>query len=78
MAFGLFPSLILCYQDSMVSQDKKISKNRGRPATGTNPTVGVRLPPDILNAIEEWRALQRPIPSVPESIRALLKKALRL
>lgn len=60
----------------MSSQDKKIAKNRGRPATGTSPTVGVRIPPELSSQIEEWRAHQRPIPSVPEAIRRLVDQAL--
>jgi hypothetical protein len=61
----------------MVNQDKKIAKKRGRPATGTSPTVGVRVPPKLSDQIEEWRATQRPIPSVPEAIRRLVELGLK-
>lgn len=61
----------------MVNQDKKIAKNRGRPATGSNPTVGVRVPPELSDQIEEWRATQRPIPSIPEAIRRLVELGLK-
>jgi len=55
----------------MTSQDKKIAKKRGRPATGTSPTIGVRVPDEQTDRIDGWRATQRPIPSRPEAIRQL-------
>jgi hypothetical protein len=58
------------------SQDKKIAKKRGRPKTGTNPTVGVRMDAELKAKIEEWRAEQRPIPSEPEALRRLAALAL--
>lgn len=60
----------------MVNQDKKIAKKRGRPATGTSPTIGVRVPQELSDRIEEWRAQQRPVPSIPEAIRRLVEAAL--
>jgi hypothetical protein len=54
-------------------QDKKIAKKRGRPATGTGRTVGVRVRPELSAQIEGWRAQQRPIPSEPEAIRRLVE-----
>ena len=29
-------------------------KRRGRPATGRDPSVKVRMPPDIIQAIDRW------------------------
>jgi hypothetical protein len=75
---ALSSGLFLRYHNIMVNQDKKIAKKRGRPATGTNPTVGVRVPAKLSDQIEEWRAKQRPIPSVPESIRRLIEIALKV
>jgi hypothetical protein len=60
----------------MNSQDKKIAKKRGRPATGTSPTIGVRVPMELTDAIDGWRASQRPIPSRPEAIRRLVELGL--
>ena len=57
----------------MAIQDKKIAKKRGRPATGTGRTVGVRVRPELSAQIEGWRAQQRPIPSEPEAIRRLVE-----
>jgi hypothetical protein len=60
-----------------MQQDKKISKKRGRPPTGTSKTVGVRVRPELSAEIEGWRAQQRPIPSQPEAIRRLVELGLR-
>ena len=61
----------------MAIQDKKIAKKRGRPATGTGRTVGVRVRPELSAQIEGWRAQQRPIPSEPEAIRRLVELGLK-
>ncbi len=61
----------------MIMQDKKIAKKRGRPATGTGRTVGVRVRAELSDQIEGWRAQQRPIPSEPEAIRRLVELGLK-
>jgi len=33
---------------------KDIPKKRGRPATGKDPLVGVRMPPELTKAIDAW------------------------
>jgi hypothetical protein len=33
------------------------SKKRGRPATGRNPLIGLRLPREIVTQIDEWSKL---------------------
>lgn len=63
--------------DAMPGQEKKIAKKRGRPATGTSPTIGVRVADALRLAIDDWRARQRPIPSRPEAIRQLAELGLR-
>jgi hypothetical protein len=52
------------------------SKKRGRPATGTNPSVGVRLSPATIENLDAWRAKQPGIPGRPEAIRRLIEAAL--
>ena len=44
---------------------------KGRPTVDTEP-VTVRLPRDILDAIEKYRREQSDIPSRPEAIRQML------
>jgi len=60
----------------MKSQEKKIAKKRGRPATGTSPTVGVRIPAALITRLDNWRRQQRDLPSRPEAIRRLLEYCL--
>jgi hypothetical protein len=54
------------------------SKKRGRPVTtGTNQSIGVRLPPETLESIDAWRARQPGIPGRPEAIRRLIEAGLK-
>ena len=34
--------------------DNQKKRGRGRPATGTDPLVGVRMPPELTKAIDAW------------------------
>lgn len=52
------------------------SNRGGRPPVDTEP-VTVRLPRDLLNAIEAYRREQDVIPTRPEAIRQLLVEQLR-
>ena len=49
-------------------------KKRGRPATGRDPLVGVRLPPDVVERIDAW-ANERGV-NRSEAIRAMIVAAL--
>ncbi|HEY0027233.1 MAG TPA: hypothetical protein VGC35_05135 [Allosphingosinicella sp.] len=55
-------------------------KNKGgRPRTGIGPHIGLRLYPDIEEALEAWIARQPdPKPSKPEAIRRILRTELRV
>jgi len=53
------------------------TKKRGRPATGVNPAVGVRLPPPLLRQLDRWRS-ERGLVNRPEAIRRLIEEGLRL
>lgn len=50
--------------------DTKKSK-KGRPAVDTEP-VNLRLPRNVLDAIEKFRREQDQIPTRPEAIRTML------
>lgn len=53
-------------------------KVRGRPATGVTPMQGVRMPAELLAAVEEWREDQmEPRPSRAEAIRQILTEHLK-
>ena len=60
-----------------MKQDKMLAKKRGRPATGRGETIGVRMHPDALNALDSWRRKQEDLPSRPEAIRQLVKLGLK-
>ena len=56
-----------------VTQKKRA---RGRPATGQDPTLTVRLPMDLRSAIETWAKQQKDVPSRSEAIRRLIEAGL--
>jgi len=50
------------------------SKKRGRPSTGIGGNVGLRLYPEMEQALDAWIAAQpEPRPSRPEAIRLALR-----
>jgi metal-responsive CopG/Arc/MetJ family transcriptional regulator len=53
-------------------------KKRGRPVvTGTDPVTAMRLPPDLLAALDDWRRQQPDLPTRSEAIRRILRQALK-
>jgi hypothetical protein len=60
----------------MKSEFVQSKKKRGRPATGINPSIGVRIEPAQLAAIDNWRAAQSDVPTRPEAIRRLIDAGL--
>jgi hypothetical protein len=40
----------------MVKSIKDIPKKRGRPATGKDPMVGARFPPELTARVDAWAA----------------------
>jgi len=56
------------------SRKKVIPKKRGRPATGKDPMVSIRLPEKTLAAIDKVAKAEGV--SRSEKIRALIEKAL--
>ena len=79
-AFGsvVFPLLFIsCIHKVMKARHTRIRKKRGRPATGQDPVVPVRLPPEIIKKIDHWGAKQpEPARSRSEAIRRLVETAL--
>jgi hypothetical protein len=52
-------------------------KKRGRPATGRDPLLAFRSPPDLTEKIDAWIGRQpQPRPARSEAIRRLLAEAL--
>jgi len=52
---------------------KVIPKKRGRPATGKDPLIGFRVPPNIAAAIEKFASEEEDRPARSEAIRRILK-----
>jgi hypothetical protein len=50
-------------------------KKRGRPATGRDPFVGIRLAPELILEIDQWSEKAK-APSRSEAIRRLVELAL--
>jgi len=48
-------------------------KKRGRPATGKDPLMGFRAPPDIRASIVRWAENQPDNPTLSEAIRRLVE-----
>jgi Arc/MetJ-type ribon-helix-helix transcriptional regulator len=58
------------------STKKVIPKKVGRPATGRDPVMAVRLPPSLKSHIESWAKRQNDRPTRSEAIRRLIEFAL--
>ncbi|MGD9882952.1 MAG: ribbon-helix-helix domain-containing protein [Reyranella sp.] len=58
----------------MASSNTVIRKKRGRPATGTDPLVAVRLPPEMIAALDGRAAADKV--SRSELIRRLVELGL--
>lgn len=56
-----------------VSRKKEQKRGRGRPATGIGRAEGLRLYPELSDAIEAWRGDQTEEVGRPEAIRRLLR-----
>jgi Arc/MetJ-type ribon-helix-helix transcriptional regulator len=54
---------------------KPKKRGRGRPATGKDPLVGVRLPPEMIKQIDTW-AKREGVASRSEAIRHLVEQSL--
>lgn len=67
-----FASLFRVYQNMAGSRRKGIPKRRGRPATGRDPVVPVRLPAEFIARIDNWGAKQA-AHSRSEAIRRLVE-----
>ncbi len=58
------------------STEKVTPRKPGRPATGRDPVLTVRLPLTVRSAIEMWAKQQKDRPSRSEAIRRLIEIAL--
>ena len=76
--------LLRCYQNVLVLPKHGKIVNRkgngkrppGRPATGRDPVLTIRLPLALRSTIETWAKQQKDRPSRSEAIRRLIEFAL--
>jgi hypothetical protein len=47
-------------------------RGRGRPATGHDPQIALRMPAETRQAVEAWAAKQPDKPSLSEAIRRMV------
>ena len=59
------------------SRKKVIPKRRGRPATGKDPLISLRMPKDRIAEVERWAASQEDPPGRSEAIRRLVELGLK-
>jgi hypothetical protein len=62
---------------STAPKEKSQGKRRGPAPTGQGTPIQVRVHEQFLKALDDWRSVQRPIPSRPEAIRQLAEIGLR-
>jgi len=51
-------------------------RGRGRPATGKDPLVALRLPPAMIKAVDDW-AVKNGVGSRSEAMRDLIDRGLK-
>ena len=55
------------------SRKKVTAKKRGRPATGNDPMMSLRMPKELMGAVEGWAARQADNPARSEAFRRLVE-----
>ena len=55
----------------------KQKRGRGRPATGRDPMIGVRVSPELRKAVERWAGSLADKPNLSQAIRRLIEDGLR-
>jgi hypothetical protein len=65
------------YTESMKKSIKVHQKRIGRPATGRDPAVTVRLPETVLGDVETWAAKQEGDLNRSQAIRRLVELGLK-
>lgn len=60
-----------------MAKSKVIPKKRGRPSTGRDPVIPVRIPPALTGAIDAWAAKTGDDCTRSEAIRRLVELGLK-
>jgi Ribbon-helix-helix protein, copG family len=75
LAFGL-PFKYDSKMPKQSTEKVRLKRKRGRPATGNDPMMGLRMPDELKAEIDEWAASQDDKPSRSAAIRRLIEQAL--
>jgi hypothetical protein len=59
-----------------VSRKNVARKKRGRPATGQDPHVSLRLPVEMIAAVDAWAAQQPDKPTRSKALRQLIARGM--
>jgi hypothetical protein len=64
----------------MAESTKKVlpRKKAGRPATGKDPMLSLRAPPELTRQVEDWAKRQPDNPSRSEAARRLIELGLKV
>lgn len=69
--FALPFGLLFVYYRNMTKSNTVVQKKRGRPATGSDPIVQIRMPPDLIDQVDIWAKYQETRRS--DAIRRLIE-----
>jgi metal-responsive CopG/Arc/MetJ family transcriptional regulator len=61
-----------------VKQNVKQKRRGGRPATGHDPVIALRMPPALTARVDEWAKQQPDQPSRSEAIRRMIEMTLKI
>jgi hypothetical protein len=73
---GLARPFILWHVKTTMSISEPIKPKKGRPPVDTEP-VNLRLPRDLIAALDDFRRQQGDVPTRPEAIRRVLAEQFR-
>lgn len=72
------PSGLLFWYTAIMGKSITVhQKRRGRPATGRDPAVTIRIPKDVLEAVEAWAGRQDDTPARSPAIVRLVEIGLK-
>jgi hypothetical protein len=72
-----FPSACFCDNPKSMAKSIKDNPKRGRPATGKDPMVGVRMSKAFQDDVRGWAKKQPDKPSLAPAIRRLVEFGLK-
>jgi hypothetical protein len=74
--FALLTGLPFVYYGNMSKSKPVVQKKRGRPATGADPIVQIRMPAGLIEQVEAWARHQET--SRSDAVRRLVEFGLQV